>query len=82
MQLIEAYGTVADGREPPRTGSNGGRTWVIDGVQVRLSLRELFTAAGGRHDDWDEYHRAMAEQPRVVVAVEPTRVHGDDFGPR
>ncbi|MCW2656001.1 MAG: pyridoxamine 5-phosphate oxidase, partial [Jatrophihabitans sp.] len=40
-------------------------------------LREVFTAAGGTHDDWDEYDRVMAEQGRTAVFVEPTRVYGN-----
>lgn len=34
-------------------------------------------AAGGVHDDWDTYDRTMAEQRRVVVLVEPTRIYGN-----
>ncbi len=39
-------------------------------------LRQVFTAAGGAHDDWDEYDRVMAEQRRVAVFVHATRVTG------
>jgi PPOX class probable F420-dependent enzyme len=42
---------------------------------VRLLLREIFTAAGGTHDNWDEYDRTMAEQGRTAVLIEPTRVY-------
>jgi hypothetical protein len=37
----------------------------------------VFTAAGGRHDDWDEYDRVMAEQRRAVVLVEPVRIYSN-----
>jgi PPOX class probable F420-dependent enzyme len=47
----------------------------IDTERLRLLLREVFVAAGGRHDDWAEYDRVMAEQRRTVVLVEPTRVY-------
>jgi PPOX class probable F420-dependent enzyme len=40
-------------------------------------LRQVFTAAGGAHDDWDEYDRVMAEQRRVAVFVHATRVTGN-----
>jgi hypothetical protein len=40
-------------------------------------LREVFTAAGGEHDNWAEYDRVMAEQRRTVVLVEPGRVYGN-----
>jgi hypothetical protein len=48
----------------------------IDGERLRLLLREIFTAAGGTHDDFDEYDRVMAEERRVAVLVEPERVYG------
>jgi hypothetical protein len=32
-------------------------------------LREVFTAAGGTHDDWDEYDRVMAAERRTAVLV-------------
>jgi PPOX class probable F420-dependent enzyme len=44
--------------------------------QLRLLLRAVFTAAGGTHDDWDEYDRVMREQRRVAVLVTPSRVYG------
>src|SRR3954471_12610555 len=43
----------------------------FDGERLRLLLREIFTAAGGTHDDWDEYDRIMAAERRVAVFVEP-----------
>jgi PPOX class probable F420-dependent enzyme len=36
----------------------------IDAERLRLLLREVFTAAGGTHDDWDSYDRIMAEERR------------------
>lgn len=48
----------------------------IDDEALRLLLRAVFTAAGGTHDDWDTYDRVMREERRVVVLVEPSRVHG------
>jgi PPOX class probable F420-dependent enzyme len=50
--------------------------WLTDDDTLRLLLREVFTAAGGQHDDWTEYDRVMAEQRRTAVLVEPTRVYG------
>jgi PPOX class probable F420-dependent enzyme len=40
-------------------------------------LREVFTAAGGTHDDWPTYDRVMAQERRTVVLVNPTRVYGN-----
>jgi PPOX class probable F420-dependent enzyme len=57
-------------------GPDDPRPWLTDAGRLRLLLREVFTAAGGRHDDWEEYDRVMAEQRRTVVLVEPLRVYG------
>ncbi|MFB8004730.1 pyridoxamine 5'-phosphate oxidase [Nocardia sp. NPDC056000] len=63
-----------------------GNVWIvgpddpvagIDGERLRVLLREVFTAAGGTHDDWDEYDRVMAEDRRAVVLVIPDRVYGN-----
>jgi len=48
----------------------------VDPERLRLLLREVFIAAGGTHDDWDEYDRVMAEERRTVVLVTPTRTYG------
>jgi PPOX class probable F420-dependent enzyme len=49
----------------------------VDAERLRLLLREIFTAAGGSHDDWDEYDRTMAAERRVAVFVEPERTYGN-----
>jgi PPOX class probable F420-dependent enzyme len=49
----------------------------IDAERLRLLLREVFVAASGTHDDWDEYDRVMAEQHRTVVLVEPVRIYSN-----
>ena len=48
----------------------------LDADGVRLLLREIFQAAGGTHDDYDEYDRVMAEDERTAVFVRPTRIVG------
>jgi len=48
----------------------------VDAEGLRVLLREIFTAAGGTHDDWPSYDRAMAEERRVAVLVTPARTHG------
>jgi len=50
----------------------------VDGGRLRLLLRDIFAAAGGTHDDWEEYDRVMAEERRVAVLVEPERTYGTD----
>jgi PPOX class probable F420-dependent enzyme len=48
----------------------------VDGERLRLLLREVYSAAGGSHDNWDEYDRVMAEQRRAAVLLDPARVYG------
>jgi len=47
----------------------------VDPERLRLLRREVFTAAGGTHEDWDEYDRVMERERRAVVLVTPTRVY-------
>lgn len=37
-------------------------------------LRDVFTAAGGTHDDWDDYDRAMVADRRAAVLITPERI--------
>jgi PPOX class probable F420-dependent enzyme len=45
--------------------------------RLRLLRREVFTAAGGTHDDWDEYDRVMEAERRAAVLVTPSRVYSN-----
>ena len=45
----------------------------VGGADPQL-LRDVFTAAGGQHDDWDESDRVMAADGRVAVFVQPERI--------
>lgn len=57
-------------------GPDDPQSWLeADGL--RLLLRAIFTAAGGQHDDFDEYDRVMAEQRRVAVLIRPDRVYSN-----
>lgn len=47
----------------------------VDDERLRLLRREVFAAAGGTHDDWDEYDRVMVAERRAVVLVTPSRVY-------
>lgn len=58
-------------------GPDDPQPWLTDPQRLRLLLREVFTAAGGTHDDWDEYDRVMTEQRRTAVLVTPTRVYSN-----
>ncbi len=61
-------------------GPDDPQPWLADPDTLRLLLREVFTAAGGSHDDWDTYDRVMAEQRRTVVLVQPTRIYSNSNG--
>ncbi|MEV5650193.1 TIGR03618 family F420-dependent PPOX class oxidoreductase [Nocardia sp. NPDC052254] len=57
-------------------GPDDAQPW-IDAEGLRRLLRDVFSAAGGEHDDWDEYDRVMAAERRAAVLVEPTRVYSN-----
>ena len=54
-------------------GPDDALTGVAD---VPALLREVFTAAGGTHDDWISYDETMARERRAAVLVTPTRIYG------
>jgi hypothetical protein len=43
---------------------------------IRQLLRDIFHAAGGTHDDLEDYDRVMAAERRVAVLVHPERLTG------
>ena len=49
----------------------------FDTEKLRLLLREIYIAAGGQHDDFDEYDREMVRSQRAAVLVAPTRIIGN-----
>ena len=49
----------------------------VDAERLRVLLREIFPAAGGTHDDWDAYDRAMAQERRTAVLISPARVYSN-----
>ena len=66
-----------------RSGGNGRAVRPrrsVRGSRPRRSAapaRAVFTAAGGTHDDWDEYDRVMVADRRTVVFVDPERVYSN-----
>jgi PPOX class probable F420-dependent enzyme len=58
-------------------GPHDPQPWLVDRDALRLLLRDVFTAAGGTHDDWPTYDATMAAQGRTVVFVAPTRVYSN-----
>jgi PPOX class probable F420-dependent enzyme len=51
--------------------------WLTGPDALRVLLRDIFTAAGGTHDDWDAYDQVMREQGRTAVLIEPTRIYSN-----
>ena len=45
----------------------------FDAERIRVLLRDIFTAAGGTHDDWDTYDRVMLDERRTAVLVTPEK---------
>jgi PPOX class probable F420-dependent enzyme len=67
------FGTVEGSAE--LAGPDDPRPW-LDAERLRVLLREIFTAAGGSHDDWAEYDRVMVADRRAAVLVRPSRIYG------
>ena len=55
----------------------GDQDPAVDAERLRLLLREVFTAAGGTHDDWATYDTVMREERRTAVFVHPDRVYAN-----
>jgi len=47
----------------------------VDADGLRVLLRDVFTSAGGTHDDFDEYDRVMAAERRTAVLIPPERIY-------
>jgi PPOX class probable F420-dependent enzyme len=45
-------------------------------IELAPLLRAVFQAAGGTHDNWDEFDRVMADERRVALFISPERVIG------
>jgi hypothetical protein len=39
-------------------------------------FRDIFTSAGGTHDDFDTFDRVMAEERRAAVLIKPAKLAG------
>jgi hypothetical protein len=49
----------------------------IDAERLRLLLREIFTAAGGTHEDFATYDQVMLAERRTALFVQPGRVYAN-----
>jgi PPOX class probable F420-dependent enzyme len=50
------------------------------GLDVPETIRAVFRAAGGDHEDWDEFDRVMAEDRRCAVFVRADAITGNARG--
>lgn len=57
-------------------GPDDPQPW-LGSDELAALLRDIFTAAGGTHDNWDEYDATMRQQRRSAVLVEPTRIYSN-----
>jgi hypothetical protein len=48
------------------------------GLDVPATLRAVFRAAGGTHEDWAEFDRVMAAERRCAVFVRADRISSND----
>jgi len=62
-------------------GLDDAADWLDDPDQLRLLLRQVFSACGGTHDNWAEYDREMVEQRRAVVLIAPARIYSNPNTP-
>jgi PPOX class probable F420-dependent enzyme len=56
-------------------GLDDPHAW-LDAERLRLLLREIFTAAGGTHDNWADFDDTMLAERRAAVLIQPTHIYG------
>ena len=61
-------------------GPDDPQPWVGP-AELPSLLRAIFVAAGGQHDDWDEFDAVMARERRIAVLVDPVRVYSNPGAP-
>ncbi|MCU1681171.1 MAG: pyridoxamine 5-phosphate oxidase [Amycolatopsis sp.] len=49
----------------------------FDDAKLPELLRDVFKAATGTHDNWDEFDRVMAQERRAAVFIEVSRLSGN-----
>jgi PPOX class probable F420-dependent enzyme len=57
--------------------TNPQPTVALDPPGLPGLLRAIFTSAGGTHEDWPAFDRAMADEGRVAVLVRTERITGN-----
>lgn len=56
---------------------NTARYAIGSPARSTVLLRDVFTAAGGHHDDGDTYDQTMRDQGRTAVLITPDRIRGN-----
>ena len=74
--VIRAGWRWAGAEGPTELAGPDDRLEGVEGDGLRVLLRRIFTAAGGTHENWEEYDRVMAEERRVAVLLDPDRTYG------
>lgn len=44
------------------------------------ALRDVYRVTASEHPNWDEYDRAMVDEHRAVIIIEPDHVYGSAVG--
>lgn len=57
-------------------GPDDPQPW-LDSEGLRLLRREIFSAAGGEHDNWNEFDRVMGQEGRAAVLIRPDRIYSN-----
>jgi hypothetical protein len=61
-------------------GPDDPRPWLSPADLPSL-LRAIFIAAGGQHDDWNEFDAGMVRECRLAVLADPPRVYSNPGAP-
>jgi PPOX class probable F420-dependent enzyme len=61
-------------------GPDDPQAWLSP-ADLPFLLRAIFVAAGGQHDDWDEFDAVMVRERRLAVLIDPLRVYSNPGAP-
>jgi PPOX class probable F420-dependent enzyme len=61
-------------------GPDDPQPW-LNRADLPSLLRTIFVAAGGQHDNWDEFDAVMVRERRLAVLVDPLRVYSNPGAP-
>jgi PPOX class probable F420-dependent enzyme len=61
-------------------GPDDPQPW-LSAAELPSLLRAIFVAAGGQHDDWEEFDAVMVRERRLAVLVDPLRIYSNPVAP-